>query len=578
MKDLAYYRWLVWINGGVPLAVLAWDALQGQLGANPINTAIHITGILSLVFLFLSLSITPMHWLTGWGGWIGFRRALGLYGFFYALLHLMIYFVFDRALDVSSLLTEITTRKFLVVGMLAVMLMVPLAVTSTNGMMQRLGPRRWKQLHRLAYVVAGLGVVHFFMQVKSDVREPLAFGAVLAGLFGARLGRSWWGTGRSTAREERLGASRPVTSAKPWSGELELVARVRETPDVVTFRLMTPGRGPLPFTYVPGQYLNVQVEVDGRVVRRSYTLASTPTRPASCELTIKREPDGTVSRHMHDRVQVGDRVRVTAPVGRFTFTGEGASSVLLIAGGVGITPVMSMLRALADRAWPGTVFFLIVAKREQDLIFRNEIETLSKQMPNLRVKVTLTRAEETWTGSRGRPTAEIIRTLVPEVTRVPVYLCGPQPMMDATVDLLVEIGVPRTEIQTEAFVSPGVGAAAESDGMAMATLLATGSSSAGAEAVSAEGAVTDGCWTVRFSRSGVESETVREGTVLDTAEAAGVDLPWECRSGICGTCKVRLLSGEVRMEAEDALSPFEKRSGVILACQARPTTAVTVEA
>ena len=149
--------------------MLGWDAYHGQLGANAVNHALHVTGTLSLVFLFLALVITPLRWATGWGGWVAFRRALGLYAFFYSIIHLGIYIGLDRALSVSSTFHEIWTRRFLQVGVAAVLLMVPLAVTSTNGMVRRLGPKRWKLLHRAVYLVAALGVLHYYMLVKSDV-------------------------------------------------------------------------------------------------------------------------------------------------------------------------------------------------------------------------------------------------------------------------------------------------------------------------------------------------------------------------------------------------------------------------
>ncbi|MDB5341204.1 MAG: Oxidoreductase FAD-binding domain protein [Planctomycetaceae bacterium] len=189
MNPQQFYRILVIVNGAIPGLMLAWDATQGHLGANSVNQALHVTGMLSLVFLFFSLLMTPLRWATGWSGWIAFRRALGLYGFFYSLIHLAIYVGFDRALNVASTLHEIWTRTFLQVGTAALLLMVPLAVTSTNPMIRRLGQKRWRLLHRAAYVVAALGVLHYFLLVKSDVRQPLAFAAVLAVLFGIRYGR-----------------------------------------------------------------------------------------------------------------------------------------------------------------------------------------------------------------------------------------------------------------------------------------------------------------------------------------------------------------------------------------------------
>lgn len=184
---LPFYRKLVVLNGAVPLVMLVWDALDGQLAANSVNHALHITGIVSLVCLLLTLAMTPLQRITGWGGWGSFRRSLGLYGFFYAVVHLGIYVVLDRAGDLRSTLHEVVTRTYLQIGTVALLLMIPLAVTSTNAMIHRLGSRRWKQLHRATYVVGILGVVHYYLLVKSDVRQPVAFGVVLGVLLLFRL-------------------------------------------------------------------------------------------------------------------------------------------------------------------------------------------------------------------------------------------------------------------------------------------------------------------------------------------------------------------------------------------------------
>jgi sulfoxide reductase heme-binding subunit YedZ len=177
----------VLVNGAVPMALLGWDALHHQLGANPVNFAILTTGMCALVFLVLTLLVTPLRKISGWNWLIFSRRTLGLYAFFYALLHFLIFFFQDRQGSVSSTLSEMVKRKYLMVGITGLLVMVPLAVTSTNAMIKRLGGKRWRALHRLAYVAALAGVIHYYMQVKKDVRQPLVFAAVLAVLLGYRL-------------------------------------------------------------------------------------------------------------------------------------------------------------------------------------------------------------------------------------------------------------------------------------------------------------------------------------------------------------------------------------------------------
>jgi DMSO/TMAO reductase YedYZ heme-binding membrane subunit len=189
--ELRFGKLLLLVNGAVPLTLLSWDALHHQLGANPQKFAIHTTGMTALVFLMLTMAVTPVRKITGWNWLLPFRRMLGLYAFFYACAHFLLFFSLDRSFSVSSTLSEMVKRKYLIVGAIALLVMVPLAVTSTNAMIKRLGGKRWRALHRLAYVAAIAGVIHYYMQVKADVRQPLVFAAVLAFLLGYRLWVLW---------------------------------------------------------------------------------------------------------------------------------------------------------------------------------------------------------------------------------------------------------------------------------------------------------------------------------------------------------------------------------------------------
>ena len=565
MSDSRFWKTVVVINGLVPLTLLAWDAYHGELGPNGVNYAIHTTGILSLIFLFLSLSITPVRLLTGWNALLGFRRALGLFGAFYACAHLGIYYGFDRALSLSSTINEILTRRFLQVGFVAILLMAPLAITSTNAMVARLGARRWKLLHRLAYMATGLGALHYYMQVKADVRQPLAFAAVLAVLLAARL---VWHYVELRKAVKRAPAAAPSPNRRFWSGELRVARVFDETPEVRTFRLVAPDGGALPFDHLPGQYLNVQLIIDGRRVNRSYTIASPPTRSGYCEVSVKREDAGVASKHLHAHAHEGDRLKVSAPAGRFVFTGAESNGVVLVAGGVGITPMMSITRYLTDRGWTGDIYLMFVVKTAQDIIFRDELDWLQKRFPNLHVNVTLTRArgDDTWTGRRGRLTSEWLTQCVPDIAHKPAYICGPDEMMNAARELLLSLGVPETSIKIEAFVSPGVAALTHERAEAVDDSR-DGPSNGEFAAASAT-----------FVRSGKTAEVAAGMTILEASESIGVNLPFECRSGVCGQCRVRLIEGAVSMDAEDALSAAEIKAGWILACQSHPRVDVTVDA
>src|SRR5438552_12200111 len=190
-NDIRFARLLLIVNGAVPLVLLGWDALHHQLGANPVKFTLLTTGMMGLIFLLLTLLVTPLRKISGWNWIIFSRRTLGLYAFFYACLHFLIFFGLDRSFNVSSTLTEMVKRKYLIIGSTGLLVMMPLAVTSTNAMIKRLGGKRWRALHRLAYVAAIAGVIHYYMQVKADVRKPLVFAAVLAILLGYRLMVYW---------------------------------------------------------------------------------------------------------------------------------------------------------------------------------------------------------------------------------------------------------------------------------------------------------------------------------------------------------------------------------------------------
>jgi methionine sulfoxide reductase heme-binding subunit len=185
--DVKFARFLVFVNSLVPLALLLWDGYHHRLGANPPEFATRATGVLALVFILITLLVTPLRKLTG-ANWLAkFRRMLGLYAFFYAGLHLLAYSWFDKAFAVADIFRDVAARPFITVGMASFLLLVPLAVTSTSGMIRRLGGRRWARLHKLTYVAAVGGVVHYWMLVKADARVPLAFAAALAVLLGYRL-------------------------------------------------------------------------------------------------------------------------------------------------------------------------------------------------------------------------------------------------------------------------------------------------------------------------------------------------------------------------------------------------------
>jgi ferredoxin-NADP reductase len=361
-----------------------------------------------------------------------------------------------------------------------------------------------------------------------------------------------------------------LTTAPPraWGGSLRVTRVFGETAAIKTFRLVDPTGGPIPFGFLAGQFVTLAIAKDGRAVKRSYTIASSPAQRDYIELTVKREEQGLVSRHLHDEVREGALLQVAGPQGVFTFTGTEAESIVLIGAGVGATPLMSIVRYLTDRGWGRPIDLVLSYRTPKDFLFREELEYLQRRHPNLRVTVTMSRTDgTTWSGPKGRLTREFFVEHVPFLSKRRVHICGPTAMMDSTRAILLELGIPRENIRTEAFgpaEKPQERQAVVQAAMAEASRVPAGDVATGAQ--------------VKFTISGKTAPLPPDTTVLEAAEHVGVAIDASCRAGTCGTCKVRLLKGSVTMAVQDALSPEDKGKGLILACQAQATEGVEVEA
>lgn len=355
-----------------------------------------------------------------------------------------------------------------------------------------------------------------------------------------------------------------ATSASPvaanWRGYLRVGSIIAETPGVKTFRLLPSANDRfLPFTFVPGQFLNVAFWIGGARMNRSYSISSSPTQREYVDLTVKREPRGAVSRHIVDLLKVGDQVEAGGPVGKFTFDGTEADSVVLISAGVGITPMVSVTRYLTERAWAGDIFFIFTCRTPADFILGNEVAALQRANPKLHVAVTMTRSDGTdWKGPRGRITKELLTQTVPDLAARRIHLCGPVPMMEATKAILAELGVPPDNLKTEQFgaVKPAPAAAG--------TALKPTAPAAGPQ--------------VTFSTNNKSAKIRADQTVLELSEELGIGIEFSCRIGTCGVCKVKMTAGEVDQAVQDALDDDDKANGIILACQAKPKSDIAVEA
>jgi len=178
---------VAFLSALVPLGLLLWRGLNGELSANPISDITNETGTWTLRFLMITLAVTPLRRITGWSGIARFRRMSGLFAFFYGSLHFMTYLYLDQFFDINSILHDIPKRPFITVGFTAFVLMIPLAATSMDRIAKWMGGKRWRRLHRLVYATAIAGVIHYLWLVKADTRPPLTYAAILAVLLGYRI-------------------------------------------------------------------------------------------------------------------------------------------------------------------------------------------------------------------------------------------------------------------------------------------------------------------------------------------------------------------------------------------------------
>lgn len=193
LRSISQVQWIRWVvkpllfvASLVPLALLVRDGVANNLGANPVEAIRLYTGDWTLRFLLIALAVTPLRRISGWNAILRLRRMLGLFAFFYACLHFVSYIWLDQHFMFDLIVEDVLDRPYITVGVLGFVLLIPLALTSTNGMIKRLGAKRWQRLHKLVYVIAIAGVIHFWWLVKSDISEPLIYALLLALLLGLR--------------------------------------------------------------------------------------------------------------------------------------------------------------------------------------------------------------------------------------------------------------------------------------------------------------------------------------------------------------------------------------------------------
>ncbi|SFT83711.1 hybrid-cluster NAD(P)-dependent oxidoreductase [Paraburkholderia aspalathi] len=352
----------------------------------------------------------------------------------------------------------------------------------------------------------------------------------------------------------------------PWNDKLhalEVIDVREEVPEVKTFTFRSDDA--TWFRFEPGQFVTLELPtVDGPLMR-TYTISSSPSRPFSIAVTAKAQAGSMGTRWMFDHLKPGIRVNAYGPTGDFSLHRHPAAKYLFISAGSGVTPMMSMLRWLHDCRPRADVCFVNCSRRPEDIIFRKELELIGGHMPLLSLGLMIEErsSREAWYGHMGRIDQIRLRLLAPDFLGREIFCCGPDPFMRAVRALLEASGFDLAHYHQESFAA----SAAEELPAPLASTTEVG-----------VGVPVEEKMPVRFLRSDVDAEGFTGQTILQTARAFSVGIPAACEFGVCGTCKVKKLSGKVEMHHHGGILPNEIDDGFILACCSKPLSALEIEA
>jgi ferredoxin-NADP reductase len=332
------------------------------------------------------------------------------------------------------------------------------------------------------------------------------------------------------------------------------VSIVPEGPDIASFTFRADPQ--TWFRYLPGQFVTLEIPVPAGTVLRTYTLSSSPSRPLTVTVTAKAQADSIGTRWMLDHLKPGMRLRAYGPAGNFSFHHHDAAKYLFISAGSGITPMMSMTRYAEDHGGPYDITFIACARSPVEIPFRFELERMATRLAGLRLGwiVETVPKYQAWTGLTGRISGAALDLIAPDFRTREVFCCGPEPFMAAVRVMLGSAGFDMAHYHEESFHPVEV----EADEVAAPP--------AGA----AEGRVV-------FTLSGVDVPSSGDKTILQLARGAGLNIPTGCTMGLCGTCKVRCLSGETDIQHQGGIREEDIAEGWILACCTRPKGRVEVE-
>ena len=332
---------------------------------------------------------------------------------------------------------------------------------------------------------------------------------------------------------------------------------VPESADVATFTFRAPSGAW--FDYQPGQFLTLDLPLPGGLVQRTYTISSSPSRPLSISITVKAQQASQGTRWMLEHLKPGVKIRASGPAGIFSFHRYPAAKYLFISAGSGITPMMSMTTWAWDSGQMPDIVFVHAARTPSEIIFRERLEQFANRVPGLQLRFTIEEPDpfRAWPGFRGRLSQIMLGLMAPDYLDREVFCCGPEPFMRAVREMLGALGYDMARYHQESFQAP-VGTEADARPLDDVTPDADARSE------------------ILFSLSNVSVRCAETDTVLAMARANRLNIPSGCNFGLCGTCKIRKLSGEVHMVHNGGISDEDIAAGFILACCSHPLGQVTV--
>ena len=520
------------------------------------NISIPLAGL----FVFLA-GFNVWIMLTGRGAtprarriWTQIHRICGY--LFIALFAIFCFFMLSRIRGMSDELSPRVILHLALALLLAPLLFLKVIVVRYQkaawGLLMALGTT----IFAFAFTLVTMNVVVHYLRdterhrIQSSTSEAVVIGAAVLAAIGFATGikRSKAKSGTPTAALAKPAAQ----ESQKASDVLNLtLARIEaQSHDAKILRFILP-RGQQ-ISARPGQFLTFEWQIDGKTVARSYSICSSPTQGGFIEITPKRVEAGYVSHFLNDRATVGLNVKAKGPYGKFYFDESKHQRIVMIAGGSGITPMISMLRYIDDLCIPAEVTLIYCVRNEKDEFFKSELGALRARLTRFSYALVISQPSAEWQGWKGRLRREILEREIEKPLESTYFLCGPAPFMEAGRDLLKQMGVEASRVLQESF--------------------------GGAVAKQLPSVVGSGPLQVKLARSATTLHVSQEETLLESLEKNGVMIPSGCRQGNCGTCRTKLLSGDVQMETEEALTDELRSQRFILPCVSRPLSDVLLDA